>query len=213
MKKFLLVLLSCFVLIIFFACSPQISNDTIENDIKSKIENNGVNVDYVLVHDFENKKSIGISLSNTDDYSAYGSAFVTLSDITKEYVTENNIPFYDLSISAGEDSSGKYTCAFIFSTTDFITCDLVDNRSGAARYYPLESFDELVQYFPAMNVENNPESISDEDMKIYNEVWAALDAEPTRPEEEIFSELAPRYNMTGEELKKFIDDIMFQIYS
>ena len=86
-------------------------------------------------------------------------------------------------------------------------------RYSCSSLHTFKSFDELAQYFPALNIENSTESISDEDMKIYNEVWAALDAEPSRPEDEIFAELAPRYNMTGEELKNFVDDIMFQIYS
>ena len=213
MKKLFLILLACFMLFSLSACGPNVSNDDIENDIENAINNANINVDYILVHDYQNKKIIGISLANTDDYSVYGNEFITVSSIVQEYVTDNDIPFNDLSISAGMDSSGKYDSAFIFTTTDFKTGDLVDNRSGSPKLHIFKSFDELAQYFPALNIENSTESISDEDMKIYNEVWAALDAEPSRPEDEIFAELAPRYNMTGEELKNFVDDIMFQIYS
>ena len=213
MKKLFLILLACFMLFSLSACGPNVSNDDIENDIENAINNANINVDYILVHDYQNKKIIGISLANTDDYSVYGNEFITVSSIVQEYVTDNDIPFNDLSISAGMDSSGKYDSAFIFTTTDFKTGDLVDNRSGSPKLLTFKSFDELAQYFPALNIENSTESISDEDMKIYNEVWAALDAEPSRPEDEIFAELAPRYNMTGEELKNFVDDIMFQIYS
>lgn len=213
MKKLFLILLACFMLFSLSACGPNVSNDDIENDIENAINNANINVDYILVHDYQNKKIIGISLANTDDYSVYGNEFITVSSIVQEYVTDNDIPFNDLSISAGMDSSGKYDSAFIFTTTDFKTGDLVDNRSGSPKLHTFKSFDELAQYFPALNIENSTESISDEDMKIYNEVWAALDAEPSRPEDEIFAELAPRYNMTGEELKNFVDDIMFQIYS
>ena len=39
-----------------------------------------------------------------------------------------------------------------------------------------------------------------------------LDAEPNRPEEEIFAEIAPEYGMTADELKQFIFEMMEKIY-
>lgn len=56
------------------------------------------------------------------------------------------------------------------------------------------------------------ENLTESELAIYNEVWAALDAEPNRPEEEIFEELAPNYDMTGSELKDFIMKAMEKVY-
>lgn len=56
------------------------------------------------------------------------------------------------------------------------------------------------------------ENLTESELKIYREVWDALDAEPNRPEEEIFEEMAPNYSMTGEELKDFIMKAMEKVY-
>ena len=39
------------------ACGPNVSNDDIENDIENAINNANINVDYILVHDYQNKKA------------------------------------------------------------------------------------------------------------------------------------------------------------
>jgi len=100
-----------------------------------------------------------------------------------------------------------------YSETSDLYGFLLDYRSGDASGSFVKTYDELLEKFPASKIENQEkERLSEDDLKIYNEVWAALDAEPNRPEEDIFEELAPRYGMTRSELKQFIWDAMEKVY-
>ncbi len=51
------------------------------------------------------------------------------------------------------------------------------------------------------------------DVAIYEEVMEILNDQYDRPEDEIFKELAPKYEMTAAELKQFIRDMMEKIYN
>lgn len=88
-------------------------------------------------------------------------------------------------------------------------------RSGTSEMHECASFDDLAEFFPALNIyisEKEVEEESPEDMAIYNYVMKKLDDEPNRSEEDIFAEIAPNYGMTVEELRQFIFEMMEKIY-
>lgn len=101
----------------------------------------------------------------------------------------------------------------IFRTVEEGFGELIDWRSGEAELQSIASLDDLMDLYPASKVvQSEKENLTDSELKIYNEVWSALDTEPSRPEEEIFEELAPNYGMTGSELRDFMMNAMEKVY-
>lgn len=90
---------------------------------------------------------------------------------------------------------------------------IVDTRNSDNTMKVYNSYEELASDFPALKIHlAEKEALSDTDLAIYQEVWAALDAEPDKSEEDIFKELAPQYGMSEDELKDFISNAMEKIY-
>ena len=90
-----------------------------------------------------------------------------------------------------------------------------DDRSGTLKRYECKTFDDLAEFFPALRIHIAEEEVaedSQEDIALYRYVMDRLDAEPNRPEEEIFAEIAPEYGITADELKQFIFEMMEKIY-
>lgn len=90
---------------------------------------------------------------------------------------------------------------------------IADRRKGTSEYTPLESADDLCDIFPATYSTIKKDGINTDDLQIYEETMRILEEQYNRPESEILEELAPKYNLTTEELKQLIERVMEQIYS
>lgn len=60
--------------------------------------------------------------------------------------------------------------------------------------------------------DNENEILTEKNAKMYEEVLNLLNDDYERPENEILEEIAPRYDMTAEELKNFMYEYMDAYY-
>lgn len=90
---------------------------------------------------------------------------------------------------------------------------IIDKRSGKAEVKFTKTLDDLCAFFPTLRSEINKSKMDEETVKIYEEVMEELNTRMNESEEKIFAELAPKYNMTPEELRDFISNTMAQVYS
>ena len=156
----------------------------------------------------DGKKTITVILGSAIDYLRIGDYINEICTYAAGETFATDIGSFVVEV---RDKNLKPALQFITST--FTSGSFIDLRSGKPKLTKIYSFDDLKKIFPAMNITEKENEVSDHDMQIYNEVISALDEEPTRPEKEIFANIAPKYNMTADQLKKLIDDIMEKIYS
>lgn len=89
---------------------------------------------------------------------------------------------------------------------------LYDSRSGEIITTAINGRESLFEMFPAAEIADSKSQLDEADVAIYEEVMDALNADFDRPEDEILAELAPQYDMTVDELRQFMRDMMEQIY-
>ena len=140
---------------------------------------------------------------DSDDLPHYGDLiFRTL------YTAENVFPKYRANIRfwTGKDIPISYMGTLSSGT-------LNDSRSGSLKMTSIKSANDLTEQFPALQFLLNAvdNGVSFEEYDKYNYITDKLN-DMSRTEAEILEELAPEYNMTGEELSAWIYEIMEKIY-
>ena len=106
------------------------------------------------------------------------------------------------SVSPYED----FNMIIKFTDEDYDAYDLVSLQVGDTLIYKSQT---------AYDAEANPAKdpiLNEENTKIYNEVMHVLEDQYERDEDEILEEMAPRYNMTVDELRQFMFDYMDAFY-
>lgn len=91
--------------------------------------------------------------------------------------------------------------------------NLIDKRSGEIEVIIMSSVEDLCKFFPALSREINESKMDKSDIQIYTEVMAELNSRMSESEEEILNDLAPKYDMTYQQLSIFMKDVMQRIYS
>ncbi len=212
MKKSLLSVTILIISLFFFGCStPALStkddesselNEIIENDIRQLITAEYENiVDFVMLNDFGDEgKNISVHLYSNVKYANLGDYFKTITNICSDYATVNEVFIDRLTISVYQDDNP----AFIFDTSDFKSAFLTDYRSGEGKLTKLNAIDELASIFPAMKFTEAQAKLPQDVVDTYNEVMKKLSESPSTPEDILFEQIAPDYDMTAYELEAFM---------
>ena len=101
-----------------------------------------------------------------------------------------------------------------FRTSDDGYGELIDWRSGEAKLTEVPTENDLLEQFPASKIEEQKKNaLSEEDLAMYNEVMDILNSDFSKTEDQIYSEIAPNYGMTKDELAAFMKDSLKKIYS
>lgn len=131
-----------------------IPNDTIKDDIMQIISEKHEDIaEFVFVTDFDDNedndgKDIVVHLYDDVRYLYLGTYIKSITNICRKYAEKNDIEFENLTVSVFQGDE----IAVIF-LTDFKDIYLLsDYRSGESTDYLLESLDELVEIFPAMDL-------------------------------------------------------------
>ena len=212
-KVFVIVSMSLFFLFLT-ACgtsaapaSKVISETSLQEDLATEI-GESIPYEYLTVKQAIDTKKYNVTLGiyNASEITNMASYIENLLD-ARDAVMDPSIRGRVFFEQCYEDGALMLS----FRTTHEGFGELVDSRSGKSTVEKFDSFEEMTAAFPAYTVQQEITSgESEEDIAIYNEVMKALNAEPNRPEEEIFVELAPTYGMTSEELKEFMLDIIWK---
>lgn len=184
----------------------------IEENIISRL-NGDIPYSEVVVSRKDEIFGLSITIKGSDYITDFGNFVISAkSAFEKEFPAAER----ERLIVALMDDDGKDMAAFsTFPIGENVAGDyglFRDARSGSAKYTQIKNEGELCDLFPATSFYISKSTLDPNDIKIYDEVWEVLDAQYNRPEEEIFNELAPRYDMTAEELKQFISDMTEKIY-
>lgn len=150
------------------------------------------------------------SESEGDDITDFGICIYNDMSIFSDLSTE--FPDLEPELTVTYETTNHET--MVFATGNGEIGQLINNRPEKPVVTTYNTWDDVVSDFPALGIymaEN--ETLSENDLRIYNEVWEVLDAYPDRSEEDIYEELAPNYGMTAEELESFIFDCMVKVYS
>ena len=189
---------------------PEASAASIENEIRTVLADS-VPYSSVLVTDSVtgsgNGFAVFIDLSSTADITYFGEYIVRLRNVCEPLVEKKQVDHYMMLLT-----NRKGEKDFAYSSIGYPFGYLADYRSGEVKGTPLYSIDDLTAVFSQLLVSGLLSDVSEEDLKIYNEVWSALDAEPNKSSDEIYAEISNNYGMTPEELKKFMWDTMEKIY-
>lgn len=182
----------------------------LETELEDKICNALPFQAYVSVNLSDDVTSMYISATASDPTDFGNRVYDTMS-VCDEIFGEEHYSFF--LIDYNQESEKSLTFLHFSNLTGLGTFSI--DRSGTTETHECESFDDLAEFFPALNIyvsEKEVEEESPEDMALYNYVVKKLDDEPNRSEEDIFAEIAPKYGMTVEELRQFIFEMMEKIY-
>lgn len=233
MRKILAIILTLLFLLSLVACEnnimvnsettvygPTDSNGELtllRDDFVSYLKTKENASDATLTYD-DGKYDFAVQFSGSEMITSFGECIVDVKTTFEDYFTESeqgrlvvylteeeraDVLFYTTE-DIGDEKAGEYGI-------------LVDKRDGSRRYYPLNDVNDLVGIFPALQYVLNAESVvvdgtvSEEDMRIYNEVMGALNSQWDRPENEIFEEYAGKNNMTVEQLRALVRRVMESI--
>lgn len=155
-----------------------------------------------------------VLIMDSDDVVDFGTYVLETKAAFEAVFAEEERGSYDVLMSVGGDSSSSlYFSSKSYSESSGELCGrYTDTRSGSAEIVNIDSDEDLFAIFPKARTESSKSQLDQDDVAKYNAVMDALNAEPNRPESEIFAELAPQYGMTGDELKQFMRDMMGKIY-
>lgn len=155
----------------------------------------------------EEDDELSITLE-AQDITYFGNAVIEGRAVCKD-VFENEP--YSFSVWWRNDKL-ELEMSFVGASVDLYGL-LVDRRSGEDKYTYLKNEADLVEIFPASREYTNRLDLDPDDLAIYDAVWEVLNEDYNRPENEILEELAPQYDMTAEELKQFMRDMMEKVLS
>lgn len=161
----------------------------------------------------EDKFSTSVVVEGKDKVTYFGNYIVTVKTTFESQFEESKRG--GLSVALKND--GKDLMAYF--NRDFGDTKageygiIVDRRTGSFKYKPLDTVESLYKIFPATKTFIKEQEIDPAILAIYKEVMDALDKQPSRSEDEILEEMAPRYDMTAEELKNLIQEVMEKLYS
>lgn len=96
-----------------------------------------------------------------------------------------------------------------FTDDSFTSYDLLDLFVDGHSVYESSSKNDL---YLDEDQKQSDNILTDENLKIYNNVMEKLYSEPDRSEDDIFAELAPQYGMTKDELRDFMNNFMEAYY-
>lgn len=162
--------------------------------------------------------SVTVNIPASDDLALFGTRAYHIIEAAKkmladegDYVLrinkETTAPKYDgkdfMYITAS--GSGKYFCRYF------------DKREGtlpARQQRDCASVDDLAAFFPNLQIRLMEErNLTQEELAVWDAVWAKLNAEPDREESEIYESIAPDFGMSAEELSDYIGLLMEKVYS
>ena len=128
----------------------------------------------------------------------------------KEYC-DSTFDEYSLDVAIHDEKNESFPLGWTSGNGDYGF--ILDSRSGKAEVKFTKTLDDLCAFFPTLRSEINKSKMDEDAVKIYEEVMKELNRRMDESEEKIFAELAPKYDMTPEELRDFISDTMAQVYS
>lgn len=128
----------------------------------------------------------------------------------KEYC-DSTFDEYSLDVAIHDEKNESFPLGWTSGNGDYGF--ILDSRSGKAEVKFTKTLDDLCAFFPTLRSEIDKSKMDEETVKIYEEVMEELNTRMNESEEKIFAELAPKYNMTPEELRDFISNTMAQVYS
>lgn len=139
----------------------------------------------------------------------YGQYIYYIREACEPFVANGSLSMYSVMFM-----NKKYDTDFMYTSELSPYGTLMDYRSGGdPQITRLTTVDDLADVFPQLLSSGLlSDDVSEADLAIYNEVWAALDAQPNKSEAEIFAEICGNYGMTADELKDFINTTMDKIY-
>lgn len=161
--------------------------------------------------------SIVVGIPESDDLAFFGTRAYHVINTVRDLFPEDN----DFVLRINKETSipkyqGKDYIYVTASGAGKFFCRYFDNRESVLWYNQqkdCETVDDLAKFFPQLQIRLKEErNLTPDELAIWDEVWSKLDAEPDRDEMEIFDEIGPDYEMTGEEMKTFIDECMAKVY-
>lgn len=174
--------------------------------IKEYLDANYIDSSDILVY-LNSNDVLTIAITYEDyDLTFWGNAIFDVKNMCDELV---GLDDYRLSLCLKQGGE----IAMMFHNSIGAYGNITDHQSDEGSITIVNSVDDLIGAFPASLLHIKGQQLDQNDMKIYNEVMAALDADYLTPEDEIYSSLAPEYGMTPDELKAFMDNMLEQIYS
>ena len=153
--------------------------------------------------------SMGVDIAVDSSITFFGVYVYELRKAFNAVVPKESQVAFAVSL---RNNTGETIVVFI-SSNPYEYGNLSDYRGGTNKITEMAEDSDLANYFPALIAHMLEDTQDEDEIRIYREVMFALDNEPARSEEDIFSELAPNYNMTPEELMSFMHDMMEKIYS
>lgn len=168
----------------------------------------------ITVRENDGYIDLEVLIMDSDDVVDFGTYVLETKAAFETVFAEGERGSYDVLMSVGGDSSSPlYFSSKNYSESNGALCGMyTDARSDNAKIVNINSEEDLFAIFPKARIEASKSQLNQEDVAKYNEVMDALNAEPNRPENEIFAEIAPKYGMTGDELQQFMRDMMGKIY-
>lgn len=149
---------------------------------------------------------------------AGGKIYITVT-VSGDDVTHFGDDIYT-ALKKAEDMFGEYEANIKMSGVELSfegtleAGTYINGRSGTDKKTTIHSMGELAEIFPALKItlEAEGNGVSAAERAMYNEVMDALNADWSRPESEIFEEIAPDYGMTAEELEAWMYAMMDKLY-
>lgn len=129
---------------------------------------------------------------------------------SKEYC-DSKFDDYDLDVYIRDEKSDSVQMLWSSDFTPYGV--LIDKRSGDLTVRQMSTLDDLCAFFPALSAEINSSKIDRDDFQIYTEVMNELNSRMSESEEEIYTDIAPNYDMTSQQLSIFMKDVMSKVYS
>lgn len=220
----------CFILLMFLAmlivsgCGAKVENvpdpsptssaipdgDGLQNDFSSEITRLKALMpsdSKVNISDSEDGIVVTVTINGEGQIPYLGNYFY---DVKNECDTLFDAKYYLQMMLANE---GHFLLHWNYPFENYAWGRLNDKRSGSDNETYFNSLEDVYGVFPALQAHVSGENnLNSTERQIFNEVSAALDAQPDRAEEEIFEEMAPKYGMTADELRQFMFDMMDKIY-
>lgn len=161
--------------------------------------------------------SATVDIPDSDDFARFGTRAYNIINAAREvFADENGFSVRinkETPIKKYQDKGFVYIIA---TDSDKVFCQYFDNRDETLPYnrdVQCKTPEDLAKFFPDLEIRLKTEKVlSQEELVIWDAVWAKLDAEPNKAEEEVYKEMAPSYGMSPDELSTFIRDCMGKIY-
>lgn len=161
--------------------------------------------------------SATVNIPATDDLSYFGRrAYNIIIKASDLFADEGDYTLRINKETSDKKYQGKDYIYVTASNSGKYFCRYYDNREETPFYKSQEDCntpDDLAKYFPDLQIRlKEARNLTPDELLIWDVVWAKLDAEPNRDEQDIYNEIAPSFNMTGEELNSFIRSCMEKVY-